>query len=168
MTTARTIRSEAHWDSLPIGTLARVGYIDHDDDGNEADGGTMTILRVEGNFRANAGDYMLAGGIYWTEIWGWEQGTVVLNTSTIPEPEFDDTADPSHLDAIRAVDAAIAGHAQRVADLNATPYAEYVKIPREAHPNESPAQDIVEALAAHGWAPTFVPQEHRKPHTAKT
>lgn len=154
MTIARTISNEAHWESLPIGALARVGYIEHDDDGNEVDEGkTMTVLRVPGDVRANAGDYMLAGGKYWSEIWGWEQGTVVLNTAMIPEPDFDDAADPSRADAIKAADAAIVAHAQRVADLNATPYSEYVKIPREAHPNESPAQDIVEALAARGWAP---------------
>ncbi|WP_422759231.1 hypothetical protein [Paenarthrobacter sp. C1] len=118
----------------------------------------MTILRVPGDVRANAGDCMHAGGIYWTEIWGWEQGAVALNTATIPEPEFDDADDPASTDAIKAVDAAIADHAQRVAELSATPYSDYVKLPSEAHPDETPARDIIEVLSARGWAPVRQPQ----------
>jgi hypothetical protein len=160
MTTARTISTEEHWDALPVGTLARVAYLEHNEDtGSETDGGTMSILRVDGDFRANAGDCMLAGGKYWSEVWVWQQGVTALDTTVIPEPDFDDSADPAHGDAVAAVDAAIAAHTQRVADLNATPYAEYVKLPPEAHPSPSPARYIVEALTARGWAPPTVHPE---------
>lgn len=156
MTTARTINTGEHWDSLPVGTLARVGYIDTDDDGHESIQGTMTILRVEGDFRANAGDYMLAGGKYWAEVWVWQQGATVIDTATIPEPDYDAAPDPANVSAAEAVNAAITAHAQRVAELNNTPYSEYVKLPPEAHPDPTPARDIVEALAARGWAPAPV------------
>ena len=157
MTIARTITTGTEWDLLPVGTLARVGYLEHDDDGSEVDEGkTITILRVEGDFRANAGDHMLAGGKYWSEVWVWQQGVSVLDTTTLPEPEYGDTPDALHASAVEAVDAAITAHAKRVSDLGNTPYGEYVKIPREAHPNPTPAQDIVDALILRGWAPAPV------------
>jgi hypothetical protein len=156
MTIARTISTEAEWENLPIGTLARVRYLEHDDDGNEVDEGkSMSILRVDGDARANAGDCMLAGGKYWSEVWMWEQGVTVIDPATLPEPEFE-TPDPSLTDAVAAVDAAIAGHAERVARLNKTPYSEYLNLPPEAHPAPTPARDIVEALQARGWAPAPV------------
>lgn len=40
--------------------------------------------------------------------------------------------------------------------LNAMPYAEYVKLPPEAHPTLTSARDIVEALTTRGWAPAPV------------
>ncbi|QOD06081.1 hypothetical protein [Pseudarthrobacter sp. BIM B-2242] len=155
MTELRYIETEAQWDALPVGTLARVGYIEHDDNGNEIDDGKkMTILRVEGDFRANVGDYMLAGGKYWAEVWGWEQGTHAVDTAAIrdedaPEPEKVSQSE----EAESVVDAAIAAHQETLKEFNNTPYSEYVKIPQELHPPESPARTIVEALTAAGWAP---------------
>lgn len=149
---ARTITTEQDWEALPVGTLARVGFIEHDDDGNETEGGTMTILRVDGDVTVTVGDYMLAGGRYWSEVWVWEQGVTVLDTATITEPEYTD-ASQSLTSAVEAVDAAIAAHAQRVVEFNQTPYSEYVKLPPEAHPAPTPARDIVGALATLGWTP---------------
>lgn len=83
MTIALTISTEEEWQALPIGTLARVGFIDFDDDGNETEGGIMSILRVPGDFQANAGDYMLAGGRYWSDIWGWEQGVTAHDPAAV-------------------------------------------------------------------------------------
>lgn len=155
MTTARTITTEAEWDALPVGTLARVGYIEHDDDGNELDGTkTMSVLRVEGDFRANAGEYMLAGGKYWAEIWAWEQGVVAFDPATIPEPGYGEP-DPL-ISAVEAVDAAITYHAGRVTALGKMPYREYIELPPEAHPAPTPARDVVDALTALGWAPAPV------------
>lgn len=154
MTTARTITTEAEWESLPIGTLARVRYLEHDDGGNEVDEGkSMSILRVEGDARANAGDCMLAGGQYWSEVWVWEQGVTVIDPSTIPGPDDNQTAEPSPADAVAAVDAAIAEHAKRVEAFNKTPYAEYLKLGPEAHPDPTPARGILQALSSLGWAP---------------
>lgn len=88
MTELRYIENEAQWEALPVGTLARVGYIEHDDDGNEVDEGKkMTILRVDGDVRTNVGDYMLAGGKYWSEVWVWEQGAHAVDTAMIPDQE---------------------------------------------------------------------------------
>jgi hypothetical protein len=70
MAELRYIETEAQWDAalyafgkspLPVGTLARVGSIEHDD------------------------------GKYWAEIWGWENGTHAADTAAIrdedaPEP----------------------------------------------------------------------------------
>jgi hypothetical protein len=154
MIIARTITTEDEWESLPVGTLARVGFIEHDDDGNETEGGTMTILRVAGDYQATAGDCMLAGGRYWSEAWIWEQGATALDTATIPEPDWPGAPkDPAAETAEAAVDAAIAGHAKRVEAFNKTPYSEYVKLGPEAHPAPTPARDIVEALSDLGWAP---------------
>ena len=156
MTDLKYIETEAQWDALPVGTLARVGYIEHDDDGNEIDESKkMTILRVEGDFRANVGDYMLAGGKYWTEVWVWEQGAYAVDTATIPD-EDEPQKPASVVEAEAAVDAAIAAHQQKIKEVNSTPYSEYVKIPKELLPPESPARDIVEALSAAGWAPPKV------------
>jgi hypothetical protein len=41
----RYIATEQEWDALPVGTIAKVGYIETDDDGHENDGGTMIVLR---------------------------------------------------------------------------------------------------------------------------
>lgn len=155
MTTARTISTGAEWDALPIGTLARVGYLGDDEDENDHDG-IMSILRVEGDVRANAGDCMLAGGKYWAEVWVWQQGVTVMDPATLPEPEFEAAPDPELTDAVAAVDAAIEDHARRVKALNATPIADYWKIPLEAHPAPTPARDIIKALSALGWAPPSV------------
>jgi hypothetical protein len=155
MTIARTITSDTEWDLLPVGTLARVDYMDTDDEGHESIEGTMTILRVEGDFRANAGDYMLAGGKYWAEVWVWQQGITVMDTSTLPGPDYS-APRTSVTDAVAAVDAAITGHTKRVEELKQTPFREYVKLPPEAHPAPTPAQDIVDSLTALGWAPAPV------------
>lgn len=154
MTTARTITTEAEWESLPIGTLARVRYLEHDDGGNEVDEGkSMSILRVDGDARANAGDCMLAGGQYWSEVWVWEQGVTVIDPSTIPGPDDNQAADPSPADAVAAVDAAIAEHAKDVEAFNKMPYSEYLKLGPEARPDATPARGILQALSSLGWAP---------------
>ena len=152
MTTPRTISTDAHWDALPVGTLARVGYIEHDDDGREIPGGTLSILRVEGDVRANAGDCMLAGGKYWAEVWVWQQGVVAFDPTLLPEPHFEAPV-LADQDAAAAVDAAIEDHARRVQELQSTPIADYWKLPREAHPNPTPGRDIIHALRTRGWAP---------------
>jgi hypothetical protein len=153
MAIARTITTEAEWEALPVGTLARVGYIEHDDDGNEVDEGkVMSVLRVEGDARANAGDCMLAGGKYWSEVWAWEQGVTAMDPTALPEPGFE-TPGSSLKDAVAAVDAAISAHTERVEAFNKTPYSEYVKLPPDAHPAPTPARDIVVALQVRGWGP---------------
>lgn len=161
MTIARTITTEDEWKALPIGTLARVGFIEHDDDGSETEGGTMTILRVAGDFQANAGDYMLAGGRYWSDIWGWEQGATALDTATIPDPVWPSTPqqDASEDAAEAAVDAAITGHQELLAQLDQMPVGEYVKIPESDLPPESPATAAIKALQDLGWAPPAVHTE---------
>jgi hypothetical protein len=158
-TAARTISTEDSWDSLPVGTLARVHYDNHDDDGAETHGGTMSILRVDGDVRANAGDCMLAGGKYWTEVWVWQQGVVVFNPTALPEPDFEDQYLPPLASTVAAVEAAIADHAWRVKEIVSVPDDEYVKIPREARPDRTPALAIIEALQARGWAPAPVHPE---------
>lgn len=80
---SRSINTEDEWEAQPVGTLARVGFIDHDDDGNETDGGIMTIIRVDGDVTVTVGDYMLAGGRYWSDVWVWEQGAAVIDTATV-------------------------------------------------------------------------------------
>ena len=153
MTIARTITNEAEWDSLPIGTLARVRYLEHDDDGNEVDEGkSMSILRVDGDVRANAGDCMLAGGQYWSEVWVWEQGVTVFDPSTIPDPGYEETPNPSVADAEAAVDAAITGRREMLAGLDQMPVAEYAKIPEADLPPESPAKAVIKALQNLGWS----------------
>lgn len=153
MTELRYIETEAQWEALPVGTLARVGYIEHDDSGAEIDEGKkMTILRVEGDVRANAGDYMLAGGQYWSEVWVWEQGAYAVDTAAIRDE--DAPQKPASVDeAVAVVDAAIAAHQEKLVEINNTPYSEYLKIPQELLPAESPARTVVEALSAAGWAP---------------
>jgi hypothetical protein len=155
MTELRYIDSEAQWDALPVGTLARVGYIEHDDDGNEIDEGKkMTILRVEGDVRTNVGDYMLAGGKYWSEVWNWEQGTHAVDTAAIRDEDAPVPQKPASVEEAEAVvDAAIAAHQEKIKEMNRTPYEDYLKIPKELLPPESPASTIVEALSAAGWAP---------------
>lgn len=154
MTIARTISTEAEWDALPVGTLARVGYLGDDEDENDQDG-IMSILRVDGDFRANAGDCMLAGGKYWAEVWVWQQGVTVFDPTVLPEPDFE-TPDPSLDDAVAAVDAAIKDHARRIKDFGNTPVRDYFNLPSESHPDRNPARAIVEALQARGWAPAPV------------
>jgi hypothetical protein len=158
MTIARTISTEEEWNTLPIGTLARVGFIEHDDDGNETEGGTMTILRVAGDFQANAGDYMLAGGRYWSEVWVWEQGATALDTAAIPEPVWSPglaptTAAQELAEAFITVHDTIESHKIRLKAIDKTPISEYLRIPPEDLPPKSPARDIVEALQARGWTP---------------
>lgn len=151
MTKLRYIDTEAQWEALPVGTLARVGYIEHDENGNEIDEGkVMTMLRVDGDFRANVGDYMLAGGKYWTEVWGWEQGAHAVDTATIAD---EDTPRAAPLEAAEAtVDAAITAHQARLDALNAMPVSEYRKLREDDLPPDSPAGTIIEALTAVGWA----------------
>jgi hypothetical protein len=157
MTIARTITTGTEWDLLPVGTLARVGYLEHDDDGNEVDEGkTMTILRVEGDFRANAGDHMLAGGKYWSEVWVWQQGVVAFDPTTLPEPDFEADYDQSMTSTVLAVEAAIADHALRVKEICEMPYDDYEKTPRGARPTRTPAMPVIEALKVRGWAPAPV------------
>ena len=126
--TVRTITTQTEWESLPIGTLARVGYIEHDDNGNEVDEGkTMSILRVEGDASANAGDCMLAGGKYWSEVWSWEQGTTAVDTATIPEPVWPGTLpeSPSEDAAESAIHHAITGHQELLEEMGHMPVSEY-------------------------------------------
>ncbi|MET4143815.1 hypothetical protein [Arthrobacter sp. UYCo732] len=152
--TATEITTAEDWESQPIGTLARVGYIEHDDDGADVDEGKkMTILRVEGDVRTNIGDYMLAGGKYWAEVWGWENGAYAIDSASIPDEEDSSQASDAVQNAVAIVDEAIRVHEQRVRDINNTPYSEYVKIPQELLPPKSPARAVVEALSAAGWAP---------------
>ncbi|ACL42181.1 hypothetical protein Achl_4230 (plasmid) [Pseudarthrobacter chlorophenolicus A6] len=151
MTELRYIETEEQWDALPVGTLARVGYLEHDDNGNEIDEGKkMTILRVEGDVRTNVGDYMLAGGKYWSEVWVWEQGAYAADTATIPDEDSEADVEP---DVVDVVEGAIRRHEQRLKDIGNTPYSEYLKIPQELLPPKSPAHAVVEALGEIGWAP---------------
>lgn len=96
---SKAIDTEEEWEAQPIGTLARVGFIEHDDNGNEVDGGIMTIIRVEGDITVTVGNYMLAGGRYWSEVWVWEQGAAVIDTATVlSEPLHGPTAAANALD----------------------------------------------------------------------
>lgn len=117
---SRTINTEEEWDTLPVGTLARVGYIEHDDDGNETEGGIMTIVRVDGDVTVTVGDYMLAGGRYWSEVWVWEQGVTAADTATIlPEPMYGPTdlsPDPIQA-ALQVIESAAVERAQPAAVL---------------------------------------------------
>ncbi|MFD0046982.1 hypothetical protein ACFVGV_17510 [Pseudarthrobacter scleromae] len=159
MTELRYIETEAQWDALPVGTLARVGYIEHDDNGAEIDEGKMMIiLRVEGDFRANVGDYMLAGGKYWSEVWGWEQGATALDTAEISEPVWapglaPTTAAQELAEAYLTVHDTIEDHKARLQAIDKTPISEYLRIPTEDLPPKSPAVEIVKALQSRGWTP---------------
>lgn len=148
------ITTEEDWEAQPIGALARVGFIEHDDNGNETDGGIMTILRVDGDITVTVGTYMLAGGRYWSEVWVWEQGADVIDTAMIEsaaetpsEARAAAAADPEDV-----VDAAIAGHKKRRDDLMEVPARDYMAIPAAELPPASPAKAIVEALRSNGWA----------------
>lgn len=159
MTIAHTITTEAEWEALPVGTLARVRYLEHDGDGNEVDEGkTMSILRVDGDVRANAGDCMLAGGQYWSEVWVWEQGVTAVDPAAIPAPVWAPglapTTDAQELaEAFLTVNDTIENHKARLKAIDKTPVSEYLRIPIEDLPPKSPAAEIVEALQARGWTP---------------
>lgn len=159
MTSLRYIDTETEWDALPVGTLARVRYIEHDDGGAEVDEGkSMTILRVEGDFRSNAGDYMLAGGKYWAEVWVWQQGVHAVDTAEIPEPVWEPGLAPATAalelaESFITVHDAIENHKARLKAIDKTPISEYLRIPTEDLPPKSPAVEIVNALRARGWTP---------------
>lgn len=131
-----TINTEEEWEAQPVGTLARVGYIDHDNDGNETDGGIMTIIRVDGDVTVTVGDYMLAGGRYWSEVWVWEQGAAVIDTARVlSEPLHGPaTISANPIEAgVQVLEAAAVERAQpdavlgRLMDLGWTPPATYTE-----------------------------------------
>lgn len=156
--TARHITTEAEWEVLPVGTLSRVGYLEIDDDGHESDTLTMFVIRVEGDFRANAGDYMLAGGKYWSEVWVWQQGATALDTATIPEEDWPGTVPvgSSEEDAEAAIHHAITGHQDLLEEIDHMPVDEYRKIPESDLPPDSPAKVVLAALQDLGWTPAPV------------
>lgn len=160
---ATEITSEEQWEAQPVGTLARVGFIEHDDNGNEVDEGkTMTILRVDGDITVTVGTYMLAGGRHWTDVWVWEQGVDVIDTTTIMAGTGTSAEDgaTAAADIEDVVDAAIAGHKKFHDDLMEIPARNYMSIPTAELPPRSPAKAIVRALRDNGWAPSSTPNDH--------
>jgi hypothetical protein len=113
---------------------------------------------VEGDVRANAGDCMLAGGKYWSEVWVWQQGVTALDTAAIPAPVWapglaPTTAAQELAEAFITVHDAIENHKARLKAIDKTPLSEYLRIPTEDLPPKSPTEDIVKALQARGWTP---------------
>lgn len=66
----------------------------------------MYVIRVEGDFRANAGDYWLAGGKWWDDVWNFQQGVAVVQ---LAEALSDPVLGPDHLpeDPIQAAEAVV-------------------------------------------------------------
>ncbi|MCC3292454.1 hypothetical protein [Arthrobacter sp. zg-Y1110] len=73
---ARKVSDQSEWDQLPVGTVARIETVEVDDDGGETDI-IIFVLRVEGDIRVDAGDYMLAGGKHWHIAFEWDQDALV-------------------------------------------------------------------------------------------
>ncbi|HEX9089770.1 MAG TPA: hypothetical protein VF867_19920 [Arthrobacter sp.] len=158
-TIARTITTEAEWESLPVGTIARVGYIDHDDDGNEIDGGIAFVIRVDTDMRVNVSDYWLCGGKWWSDVWNWEQGVTVADLATLlPETHWPGTVavSTSADDAEAVIHHTITGHQNLLEEMDHMPVDEYRKIPEADLPPESPAKAVLAALQGLGWAPAPV------------
>ncbi|GGH97187.1 hypothetical protein ACFFGR_18050 [Arthrobacter liuii] len=95
---------------------------------------------------------MLAGGKYWAEIRGWEQGAYAVDTAAIR----DAATPPSQSDASAeaAVDEAIADYNRALDDMNRMSRKDILS-PDLQGPGRSPAKRIIEALSALGWAPAM-------------
>lgn len=118
------------------------------------EGKSMSILRVDGDVRANAGDCMLAGGQYWSEVWVWEQGVTVMDPTTIPEAVWPGEPKDTPAEAAKsAIDQAIRDHSAAVKNLDKMPTKAILALPDGSGPGQSPARFIIEALTALGWAP---------------
>lgn len=89
MTAVREIETEEQWEALAVGTLAKVYCYEADDQGAESDTLTVFVTRVEGDARANIGDHWLAGGKWWSDVWAWQQGVVVIDVAeALVDPVF--------------------------------------------------------------------------------
>ena len=150
---ARTISTRNEWEALPVGALARVGYIDHAEDGSDIDGGIMFAIRVDGDIQTKAGDYMLAGGRYWSETWGWENSVTVADLDALLPDRTGPEPVPGTADAVSVIETAIAAHTKRHEDMMQMPVRKYRLIPADELPPVSPASAVLEALTSRGWAP---------------
>jgi hypothetical protein len=83
MAAVREIETEEQWEALPVGSLAKVYCMEIDDQGVESDTLTVFVTRVEGDTRANIGDYWLAGGKWWSDVWVWQQGVIVVDAAEV-------------------------------------------------------------------------------------
>ncbi|NSX37152.1 hypothetical protein HTS88_12150 [Pseudarthrobacter oxydans] len=83
MAAAREIETEEQWEALAVGTLAKVYCMEVDDQGVESDTLTVYVTRVEGDARANIGEYWLAGGKWWSDVWHWQQGVLVVDVAEV-------------------------------------------------------------------------------------
>lgn len=102
----RDITTEEQWEALPVGALAKVYCCEIDDQGLESDTLTVYVIRVEGDARANVGDYWLAGGKWWSDVWVWQQGAAVVQLSEVlRDPVFG----PDHLpeDPVQAAESVV-------------------------------------------------------------
>jgi hypothetical protein len=127
-TAPRTITTRHHWETLPVGTIARVHFFEDPEDEAEQ---TMLVIRVEGDVTAAAGNYHLAGGRHWSGIWEYQQGDTALATEGL----FDTPVQrPGTVDAIAA--------AKAEATLRTTE--------RSGSP-ASPSHPITYAASSHGW-----------------
>lgn len=89
MAAVREIETEEQWEALSVGTLAKVYCFETDEQGNESDTLTVYVTRVEGDARANIGDHWLAGGKWWSDVWAWQQGVVVIDVAeALVDPVF--------------------------------------------------------------------------------
>lgn len=106
MAAVREIDTEEDWEALPVGTFAKVYCFEADDQGNESDTLTVYVTRVEGDARANIGDHWLAGGKWWSDVWVWQQGVVVID---LAEALVDPVFGPDNLpeDPIQAAEAVV-------------------------------------------------------------
>ncbi len=69
------ITTREQWEALPVGTLVGVQYFEAGDRDEAED--TMHVLRVADNALSAVGDYRLAGGKHWSDIWEYQQGVTV-------------------------------------------------------------------------------------------
>lgn len=106
MAAIRDITTEEQWKALPVGTIAQVYCFEIDDQGLESDTLTMYVIRVDGVFRANAGDYWLAGGKWWDDVWNFQQGVAAVQISDVlSDPVFGPNSLPE--DPVQAAEAVV-------------------------------------------------------------
>jgi hypothetical protein len=153
-TVTSEVRTQAEWESLPVGTVVSVDYLETGEGDN--DDRTMTVIRVAEPILAAAGQHRLAGGPHWADIWHYAQHVTVLEIRPVVKPELPDFK-AALIQAQVAAKGAFLDNRRAAESFMERPLEDRMKLENTSPP--MPWIAIVDELVELGWAPPVSPPD---------